>query len=159
MNVSHEISENTTTEWLTPPWIINSFPKFTLDPCAPSVRPWNTAKIHYTKDENGLLLPWFGSVWCNPPYSRDMGPWFEKMVAHKNVLTLVFARTETELFFNYVWSKAYSILFIKRRVIFHKVDGTKASGSPGAPSVIISYNAISHKKLEKCGIEGRLIKL
>jgi hypothetical protein len=34
-------------EWLTPPEIITSLGMFDLDPCTPSVRPWDTAKKHY----------------------------------------------------------------------------------------------------------------
>lgn len=32
---------------------------------------------YYTQESNGLLLPWLGSVWCNPPYS-DCGAWVRK---------------------------------------------------------------------------------
>lgn len=32
---------------------------------------------HYTLEKSGLENPWFGSVWCNPPYS-DIRPWVEK---------------------------------------------------------------------------------
>lgn len=31
----------------------------------------------YSKADNGLLQPWVGRVWCNPPYS-DIEPWVEK---------------------------------------------------------------------------------
>jgi phage N-6-adenine-methyltransferase len=27
------------------------------------------ATTYYTKDQDGLSLPWIGNVWCNPPYS------------------------------------------------------------------------------------------
>jgi hypothetical protein len=32
---------------------------------------------YFTKKDNGLLLPWWGRVWCNPPWS-DIGPWVDK---------------------------------------------------------------------------------
>jgi len=32
---------------------------------------------YYDKTQNGLTLPWFGRVWCNPPYS-DIAPWVAK---------------------------------------------------------------------------------
>lgn len=31
----------------------------------------------YDLESDGLEQPWFGSVWCNPPYS-DVGAWAEK---------------------------------------------------------------------------------
>lgn len=55
-------------EWLTPPEIIKALGQFDLDPCAPVVRPWDTAERHYSIKDNGLMLPWSGRVWCNPPY-------------------------------------------------------------------------------------------
>lgn len=30
------------------------------------------AKHYYTKQDNGLILPWEGVVFCNPPYSRGL---------------------------------------------------------------------------------------
>lgn len=35
------------------------------------------AARYYDKSQNGLSLPWFGRVWCNPPYS-DIEPWVTK---------------------------------------------------------------------------------
>ncbi len=35
------------------------------------------APVYYTKTDNGLVKPWFGHVWCNPPYSK-IGPWVAK---------------------------------------------------------------------------------
>ena len=29
------------------------------------------ATTYYTKEMNGLQHPWFGTVWCNPPYGRS----------------------------------------------------------------------------------------
>ena len=50
-------------EWLTPPEILRALGAFDLDPCAPVVRPWETAAHHYTAQDDGLALPWFGRVW------------------------------------------------------------------------------------------------
>ena len=71
MNVTFE--GNTSTgkdEWLTPPEIVKSLGEFDLDPCSPIERPWDTAKNHFTINDNGLIQNWFGRVWCNPPYGK-----------------------------------------------------------------------------------------
>jgi hypothetical protein len=39
--------------WLTPPELIQSLGIFDLDPCSPINRPWDTAKKHYTVNDNG----------------------------------------------------------------------------------------------------------
>jgi len=35
------------------------------------------ADVFYSVETDGLAHPWFGRVWCNPPFS-DIGPWVEK---------------------------------------------------------------------------------
>ena len=35
------------------------------------------AEKYYTKEDNGLVKPWFGHIFCNPPYS-DIEPWVKK---------------------------------------------------------------------------------
>ena len=62
----------------TPPGIIQAFGPFDLDPCAPVKRPWATADNHYTIEDDGLLRPWQGLVWCNPPYGPKTGDWLAR---------------------------------------------------------------------------------
>ena len=33
----------------------------------------------YTEEDDGLVQPWYGTVWCNPPYS-EMAAWTDKVV-------------------------------------------------------------------------------
>lgn len=79
-------------EWLTPPEIIKSLGEFDLDPCSPINRPRPTARHHLTIEDNGLIKPWHGRVWCNPPYERrTIAKWIGRCVEHRNVTFLVFA--------------------------------------------------------------------
>lgn len=146
-------------EWLTPPAIIKALGDFDLDPCSPVVRPWDTAKNHYTTEDNGLTEAWVGRVWCNPPYGLEAAKWLKKLAVHENGIALIFARTETKMFFECVWAKAHAVLFIEGRLYFHYVDGQRASANAGAPSVLISYNQKNTTFIEKSGISGKLIKL
>ena len=146
-------------EWLTPPEIIKAISKFDLDPCAPIKRPWPTAKNHFTIDDNGLLMPWDGKVWCNPPYGREAALWLDKCALHGNAIALVFARTETNMFFNSVWSKATALLFIKGRLKFYNVDGSNYNSNAGAPSVLIAYGQENAELLRNSGIKGKYIDL
>lgn len=36
---------------------------------------------YYTKEQDGLSMPWFGTCWCNPPYGREIGKWVAKAYA------------------------------------------------------------------------------
>lgn len=120
-------NSNTTNkdEWLTPPELLKALGLFDLDPCAPVVRPWAMAKLHYTKLENGLALPWHGRVWLNPPYGRQTFLWLERLAEHKSGIALIFARTETVGFHETVWQKASGVFFFRGRLCFHHVTGEK----------------------------------
>jgi hypothetical protein len=158
LNVSFERCENNKDVWLTPPDLLHSLSPFDLDPCSPTNRPWATAKTHYTIIDNGLESEWFGRVFCNPPYGNETAKWLKKCVEHQNVIALIFARTDTKMFFDYVWNAAHSVLFIKGRLSFYNADGTKG-GTAGAPSVLIAYDKQNSVILEHSGINGKFIYL
>lgn len=126
-------------EWLTPPELLRQLGTFDLDPCAPISPPWQTAAHHFNLLDDGLSRPWFGRVWCNPPYGREAAKWLDRLARHGNGIALIFARTETEMFFDHVWGRASALLFLRGRLTFHHVDGSKASANGGAPSVLIAY--------------------
>lgn len=152
----HQKAIGNTQIWLTPPEIIQSLGEFDLDPCAPINRPWNTAKQHYTENEDGLLQEWFGRVWLNPPYDRRVLPHFlKKMAEHGNGTSLIFARTETQPFQTWVFPYAESILFIEGRLFFYDRNGVQSKMNAGAPSVLISYSEYDTLMLEQSGIKGK----
>jgi hypothetical protein len=158
-NFGGEVRNVGTTTWLTPPYILKALGEFDLDPCTPLDRPWDTAKHHYTIEDDGLIQPWFGRVWCNPPYGREMNAFLEKMATHDSGgIVLIFARTETKAFFDYVWDRAHAILFIKGRLKFYRPDGTEGD-TAGSPSVLVAYGEQEVEVLRNCGIEGRLVEL
>ncbi len=115
-----------TNDWLTPRYILDALGKFDLDPCAAPDQPWATAKRHLTVKDDGLKKPWVGRVWLNPPYGEQTGRWLEKMAKHQNGIVLIYARTETQMFFDHVWSRANGIFFLKGRVYFCRPDGSVA---------------------------------
>lgn len=148
-------------EWLTPPELLAALGPFDLDPCAPVARPWPTAAHHFTIVQNGLKLAWFGRVWLNPPYGRKdvIGPWLRRMVEHGRGTALIFARTETDLFFETIWRAAQAVLFLRGRLNFHHVDGRRARKNAGAPSVLVAYGRDDADRLAAAGLEGQLVAL
>ena len=159
-NKFYAIDKKTTTDvWLTPPSLIQALGEFDLDPCSPNNLPWKTAREFYSLEngQDGLMLPWKGRVWLNPPYSNWVD-FLKKLKEHGNGIALIFARTETNGFFNHIWNDADSILFMRKRVKFVKHDLSKV-GSSTAPSVLIAYGKENTISLEKSGIDGKLIKL
>lgn len=144
-------------EWLTPPHILAALGPFDLDPCASVDRPWPTAALHYTVGENGLAKLWTGRVWLNPPYGSKAEQWMKRLAAHGNGIALLFARTETALFFPWVWEHATALLFIKGRLNFHFSDGTRARANSGAPSVLVAYGANNADALRESRLPGRVV--
>ena len=97
-------------DWETPQQFFDKLDRefnFTLDPCCTP----ETAKCskYYTPKENGLLQDWDGeTVFCNPPYGRDLKNWIEKCYfeSHKpntTVVMLIPARTDTIAFHKYIY--------------------------------------------------------
>lgn len=141
-------------EWLTPPAILQSLGEFDLDPCAPINRPWATARQHYTILDNGLLQEWFGRVWMNPPYGKELGAWLNRMALHGDGIAFTFARTGGRSFQNFVFPYADSILFLAGRTTFYNVDGSPAKRNAGAPSLLIAYGDHNSDQLAACGLPG-----
>jgi len=133
MNTSFERSSEGKDEWLTPPYIVKALGEFDLDPCAPIIRPWDTATHHYSINDDGLSCVWAGRVWLNPPYGNQTEKWLRKLIKHGNGVALTFARTETKMFVECIWKQADAIVFIYKRIRFYHVDGTKG-GSAGSLS-------------------------
>lgn len=151
-----------TNEWLTPRYILDALGDFDLDPCAALDRPWATARHHLTVKNDGLAKPWAGRVWLNPPYGELTGRWLEKMAMHRNGIVLIYARTETQMFFDHVWSKANGILFLKGRLSFGRPDNS-CDGQAGAPSVLVSYDPkgprFNQGVLRGCKLKGKFLEI
>ena len=146
-------------EWLTPPEIIQALGEFDLDPCAPMERPWDTAKNHMTITDDGLSQEWKGRVWCNPPYGRECKKWIERLADHNNGIGLTFARTDTIMWHEHIWSRASGILFLRGRLTFYHGDGGKAASNGGAPSALIAYGEHNAEVLRLCSLEGWFVNL
>lgn len=143
-----------TEQWLTPPAIVHSLGVFDLDPCAPIKRPWPTATNHFTIQDDGLVQPWAGRVFLNPPYGTKTHLWMKRLAEHGNGIALIYARTETKAFFPWVWDYAHSIMFFNKRLTFHHVTGEMARSNGGAPSCLVAYGANNTQAIAHA-MEGR----
>lgn len=144
--------EGDTNDWLTPPRLVRMLGEFDLDPCACVKMPWQIAKSSYAPPQNGLLLPWEGRVFCNPPYGPYVEDWVKRMGEHRNGILLIFSRTETSAW-QYVWRTGDAFLFPEGRVSFYRPDGKRAK-SGTAPSALIAYGEENGRILRDCGIKG-----
>jgi len=155
---SHQSARMGTDIWLTPRHILDALGPFDLDPCsAPDPQLWPTAATHYTLPIDGLSEPWFGRVWCNPPYGMMAWDWLRKLSAHGTGTALIFARTETTGFVEHVWNSADAVLFLHGRLHFHRPDGVRAKANAGAPSCLIAYGQRDAEILAGSGLSGTFV--
>lgn len=80
----------TTDDYYTPAWVFDAMGlDFDLDVAAPEGGiPWVPAARYFTMEDDGLLQPWVGRVWMNPPYSNTT-PWVDRFIAHRHGVCLV----------------------------------------------------------------------
>lgn len=114
-----------TEEWATPQAFFEELNKefnFTLDPCATQENA--KCKKFFTKEQNGLLQSWQGeTVFCNPPYGKEISKWVEKADEEAQrgatVVLLIPARTDTKYFHKFIY-KRYETRFIQGRLHFNE---------------------------------------
>lgn len=126
---------------------------FTLDPAA--TRANALCPTYYTKRENGLLQPWFGRVYCNPPYGvGDLNEWITKAVTEtapsdkydpkepraECVWMLLPARTDRRIFHTHVSYFADEIRFLVGRLKF-----SDQKDSAPFPSCLVKFKPRSVK--------------
>ena len=122
-------------DWETPQQLFDYLDltyHFMLDPCSTH----ENAKCakHYTTDEDGLAQSWEGeTVFCNPPYGRDMYEWVRKCAVesrHAKVVMLIPARTDTRYFHDFIYRKPnVRYEFLRGRLKFEVGGGTAQLGS------------------------------
>ena len=130
-----------TDNWATPQDFfdeLNAEFHFDLDVCADEIN--HKCDKYYTKEQDGLTMPWKGIVWCNPPYGREIGQWVRKaLFASVNGATVVMlspARTDTKWFHDYIYKRDnVEIRFVRGRLKF----GNSKNSAP-FPSMVVVFN-------------------
>jgi hypothetical protein len=122
----HEPCIGATDDWYTPPDIFDALGLiFDLDPCSPGRTHWVPARKIYTKEDDGLVQPWSGTVFMNPPFGRRNGhvPWLRRFLAHSDGVAIVRAYTSSAWF--HQWAvKAQTMCFPRGKTKFIRPDGS-----------------------------------
>ena len=130
------------TDWETPKELFDELDRefhFTLDPASTDENA--VCKKHFTPREDGLTQSWHGeTVFCNPPYGRDLPVWIEKATTEARkgatVVMLIPARTDTKAFHDFIYGKA-EIRFLKGRLKFG-LGGVSSDAAP-FPSMVVVF--------------------
>jgi hypothetical protein len=137
--------------------ILDRLGPFDMDPCAATVRPWDCARVNITEKDNGLIQPWRGRIFLNPPFDQYVvGQWIARLAEHGRGTALLHARTEAG-WFEPVWEHASGILFMADRIHFHRPDGSRQPANSGAPAVLVAFGEEDLARLRDSGIAGRLV--
>jgi hypothetical protein len=146
----HLPNEGKTSEWYTPRHVFDALGlEFDLDPCAPEGGvPWIPAASYYSAADDGLVQPWEGRVWLNPPYGKQTAAWVRKLAAHGNGIALVFSRTDVRWWHDAV-PIASAVCFIEGRLTFVAGAGQSAPGNSGGPSALIAFGDDCADALER----------
>ena len=138
-------------EWTTPKDLFEALDNefhFTLDAAASDEN--HLCERYYTKKDNALMQPWTGTVFCNPPYGKEVGKWvikaFEEIGgtfpsrphADKIVLLLP-SRTDTKWFQMIISMQSHGFPKVVERIWFipGRLKFGGASNSAPFPSVVV----------------------
>lgn len=146
-----------TAEWYSPRHIVEAaravMGGIELDPasCAEANQTVRAARF-YSFEDDGLLLPWFGRVYLNPPYGNELPPWVERLVQSyeaghiEQAVALLPARTDTAWFQPLF---AYLLCFVRGRLRF-----SNAPNSAPFPSAVVYLGRNGGRFAEHFGAIG-----
>lgn len=127
----------TSDSWCTPRWLADALGPFDLDPCSNERSHIQAALscMGLGDPDDGLLVPWRGSVFCNPPYS-DVGPWAVKLAAHDGPWVALVKLDPSTRWWATIMMATPTIAPFRKRI---KFEGDRAM-TANFPSVLI-YSA------------------
>jgi hypothetical protein len=124
--------------WYTPSWIVELVRRvlgeIDLDPCSSEVANWTVkATEYYTVADNGLMQPWHGRVFCNPPSragDKTARPhlWANKLLGEYETGRVASAVLLVKSVLGYKWYERlyehYWVCHLTERPAFARPDGT-----------------------------------
>lgn len=125
-------------DWATPQALFDKLDAvfhFTLDVCASDTNA--KCRRYFTKEQNGLMRNWGGNtVWCNPPYGREIGEWVRRCCQHSQCSVMLLpVRTDTRWFHAWIYgNRDARVFFIRGRLKF----GSSKNSAP-FPSMVVVF--------------------
>ncbi|WP_088840664.1 DNA N-6-adenine-methyltransferase [Listeria sp. ILCC797] len=129
--------------WETPKALFDDLNRefqFTLDAAANANN--HKCDVWYSEENDALNQKWRGSVFCNPPYGKQLSKFIEKAYIeskqdyNKQVVLLIPARTDTKAWHEYIFPFAADIRFLKGRVKF-ELKGEVLNSAPFPSAIVI----------------------
>jgi hypothetical protein len=158
--IAHLQAVPKSTLWLTPPEIFNELRRcgiaeFDLDPCHPGRdNPYCVvpARQIYTKSDNGLLLPYHGLVFSNPPFShpRRAGvKWLKRLIEHGQGIGLCNALTSADWWHEVVVPNFPAIVFPNGKTKFIDPVTGKSGNEPANGIALLGVGEVACEALKR----------
>lgn len=162
-------------EWYTPAKYVEAarrvMGRIDLDPASCEFANGTVgAEKYYTKEENGLMQPWYGRVWLNPPYGRCTGSREGKPISHQQAfaerLQLEYARGTIDQAVllslgnaNAKWFQpllSFTLCFPRGHCTFYRSDGSFADF--GFPCAFVYLGPNEDRFTEIFSQFGRIVR-
>jgi phage N-6-adenine-methyltransferase len=139
---NHRAEGTGENEWFTPGKYIEAartvMGGIDLDPATHLVAQQTVrADAYYTAADNGLVQPWYGRVWLNPPYAQPLvGQFIDRLVSQyadgavSQAVLLTHNYTDTA-WFHQAAASAAVICFTRGRIAFVNPDGEACAPTQG----------------------------
>ena len=160
-------------EWYTPSCYIEAarvvMGSIDLDPASCEEANRTVKATHYyTKEDNGLIQPWHGNVWCNPPYGRSKGGGnhlsYQKAFAEKLLREYTKGHITQALLLslgnpNSLWFQPfydYPVCHLRGQIHFTRINGE--IGKFGFPLAFIYLGPYEARFIEVFQQFGRIVR-
>lgn len=136
----------------TPRYITDALGPFDLDPCAGESTTIAHTNWWIGRSEDGLIRPWFGFVWCNPPFSKKE-IWAELTVKHNNGILILPERGSAP------WFGPLAMQVGSYFVSGKKIDFVGGSSSNNIGSVLFPLGKEAVSRIENSGLPGHWVQV
>ena len=139
----------------TPPWVFDRMGiEFDLDVCSPPGGiPWVPAVRYYTQADDGLLQPWQGRVWMNPPWKAPK-PWVARFITHADGVALV--PCSSGRWFHDLWVASDAVVVpTPGTMTFHRPDLTPYPGGLPIRVAMFAFGGECAEAIGRLGV-GRV---
>jgi hypothetical protein len=138
--LSHESTEHYTPQYVLDA-VIACMGAIDLDPCSNSQEIPNVpAARHYTIQDNGLMQPWEGRVFINPPFGPGVEVWFsklyqERLAGHTTEAIVVWKSATETAAWKTLTRLSCRVCFPSTRIRFTGPAGEERTGPTFSPAL------------------------
>lgn len=137
---------------LTPKWVYQALGPVDLDPCAATNTFIGKTNYAIAHGQDGLILPWKGFVYCNPPFSQKE-LWINRMIQHNQGILLLPERGSAP------WFGPLAETSGKYFVMGKKINFIGGPSSNNVGSCLFPFGEVAAIRLLNSGLPGHFVEV